>query len=70
MLRETLFAVGHKSHAYNDNIKGGIIEFDCDNTGFVDLVIEAPDACSPYSIGQSDDRRVLGIGIQSIRVSE
>ena len=48
------------------------LEFDflCPKDGIVDLVLELPDATSPYSIGMSQDKRVLALAIKSIIFSE
>lgn len=38
--------------------------------GLVSIVLELPDACSPKSLGQSEDSRILALAIQSFEISD
>lgn len=51
---------------------GGPIEFEFENPpdGIIDIRVETPESVSPASLGQSDDKRVLGLGIRSIIFSK
>ena len=53
--------------------RGGGIEFDFDNSeehGFINIRIELPDANSPFMLGQSDDNRILGLGLQKMVITD
>lgn len=51
--------------------RGGGIDFEnSEKSGFINIKIELPEANSPYALGQSDDRRILGLGIQKIVITE
>lgn len=59
--------------ASTGNAAGEPIEFEFSNpgeNGIIDIRVETPEAVSPASLGQSNDQRVLGLGIASMIFDE
>jgi len=53
--------------------EGGLLDFDFSNPGpsqAICIRIKLPDAISPYEVSGSEDKRILGIGLQSISFHE
>lgn len=55
------------------DFEGGLVTFEFDNPGkgkCIDVVLELPDAISPIELGESNDQRVLGLGLKRMIFTE
>ncbi len=63
-----VFAQGEK--VLEQDVTGGFsFDFNVGSDRLVDIKIELPEATSPYELGQSNDMRILALGLQKIDFS-